>query len=266
MENFEIEGSGGCPLRIRHYPGKGSELLIIVHGFKGFADWGFFPYMAEKFSSFLPQVLLFDFSHNGVFETPGEFTRLDLFEKNTYGREIFDLSTVIDWGRKKFSPTKIFLLGHSRGGGISILTAEKMKVQGVITLASVDRVLRFDAATLKIWKETGRLIMKNSRTGQEMPMALDILKEVEENPDQFDILKHAARLKIPCLHFHAKDDMAVDASALENLVAQTGGEKVLFSSGGHTFGVRHPFEGTTEELDQILKKSCAFIAENPIAS
>ena len=40
--------------------------LILVHGFKGFKDWGFFPFTAEHFAKCGYFVITFNFSHNGI--------------------------------------------------------------------------------------------------------------------------------------------------------------------------------------------------------
>jgi hypothetical protein len=53
--------------------------IIFVHGFKGFKDWGFGPYLAKYLSTKGFFVITFNFSHNGVSIPMDEFTELDKF-------------------------------------------------------------------------------------------------------------------------------------------------------------------------------------------
>ncbi len=55
--------------------------LIFVHGFKGFKDWGFGPYLADYFSKKGYFVITFNFSHNGVGKNLTEFDELEKFAK-----------------------------------------------------------------------------------------------------------------------------------------------------------------------------------------
>ena len=94
---FEIPGSGGEPLRSDLRLPKGADnlpLLIFAHGFKGFKDWGFFPYLCEELARAGFYVLSFNFSHNGVGENMLEFDELDMFEKNTFSIEARELEAV----------------------------------------------------------------------------------------------------------------------------------------------------------------------------
>ena len=47
--------------------------LIFVHGFKGFKDWGFWPYIGNYFAKNRFFVITFNFSHNGIGEGKTEF-------------------------------------------------------------------------------------------------------------------------------------------------------------------------------------------------
>ena len=74
------------------------ELLpttVLCHGFKGFRMWGMFPHLARRLAKTGRAVVLFDFSHNGTDTVPEEFTRLDLFEKQTISRHVEDLVMVL---------------------------------------------------------------------------------------------------------------------------------------------------------------------------
>ena len=70
--------------------------LIFAHGFKGFKDWGFGPYIGDYFSKKGFFVLTFNFSHNGVGDSLTDFVELDKFAENTFLLEIDDSRENID--------------------------------------------------------------------------------------------------------------------------------------------------------------------------
>ena len=60
---FTIESSEGLPIRgDLESTGGARALVVIVHGFKGFKDWGFFPWVAETQSRMLVLTSLKPFS------------------------------------------------------------------------------------------------------------------------------------------------------------------------------------------------------------
>ena len=90
----------------------------------------------------------FNFSHNGTsLEHPSDFADLESFAQNNYSKELSDLNFVIEYFSKdhRVDAEHITLIGHSRGGGISIISAssENSKIKNLITLASVDTLNRF---------------------------------------------------------------------------------------------------------------------------
>jgi dienelactone hydrolase len=103
--------------------------LIFVHGFKGFKDWGFGPYVGDYFSKNGFFVLTFNFSHNGVGDSLTDFVELDKFAENTFSIELDELKELIlayDFGFFGNSSNKgIGLIGHSRGGAISLLVGSE---------------------------------------------------------------------------------------------------------------------------------------------
>src|SRR5574337_65639 len=131
-----------------HYPeigGRPVPVIIFLHGFKGFKDWGHFPLVCENLARSGFAVIRFNFSWNGT--TPGhplDFVDLDAFAKNTFSKELFDVEAVIDdlvWRAGKevnCDPKRIGLLGHSRGGGIALLAGFRdERIKAVATWAGV---------------------------------------------------------------------------------------------------------------------------------
>src|SRR5690606_10566544 len=120
------------------------------------------------------------FSHNGTsLESPNEFVDLEAFGHNSFHIELDDLDSVVDFvlnTENEFSSEinkdKLLLLGHSRGGGISILKAWKDKrVKKLATWASVNEFGKFwTPDVMQQWKKDKVMHVLNSRTGQELPM------------------------------------------------------------------------------------------------
>ena len=244
--------------------------VIFCHGFKGFKDWGCFPYMMDKLAAEDNFCVSFNFSYNGTGDNEGEqsdFTRLDLFAKNTFTRELDDLGSVIDFlfenkDDYNYDTGKVTLIGHSRGGGSVILkTAEDKRITKLITLSSVNNFDRYTDSLKKKWKETGYLEVLNSRTNQMMRQNYTLIEDLEKNRSRLDIQKAITEISVPLLLIHGTQDISVDYSNAEDLYvrhtennepAKEKTELILIENTGHTFGAVHPFEGTTKALEEVI--------------
>lgn len=252
----------------------GLPFIIFAHGFKGFKDWGGFPYFCEKLAEKGFAVLSFNFSHNGVETTaPMEFTRLDLFAENTHSIELSDLDAVINFlphlSEKhpgKFDIKKVGLIGHSRGGGLSVVTAsEHPGIKALVTLASVGDFDRYTAEQKKRWREKGFIEIPNTRTNQMMRMNISLLDDIENNSERLSIVNAAAKLQIPWLIIHGKEDLAVKFTDAEKLFAASDKQKTelkIIGNTGHTFGVEHPFKGTTNAFEEVIDTTSDFFKKN----
>lgn len=243
--------------------------IIFAHGFKGFKDWGGFPYMLQKLAESGYIVVSFNFSHNGVMpDKPMDFTRLDLFAQNTHSIELEDLHKVIDYiysNAKELNVDKdrIALIGHSRGGAaVTIAASEDEKIKALVTLASVGDVNRYTPEQIKRWREKGFIEIPNTRTNQMMRMNSTFLDDIEQNSDRLNIKNAFSRLKIPALIIHGKEDLAVKYTDAEKLYAASDKNKTelyILENTGHTFGIEHPFKGTTKAFDTVIEKMKEFL-------
>ena len=245
-------------------------LVILCHGFKGFKDWGCFPYMMEKIASEGNFCVSFNFSYNGAGEDENDqsdFTRLNLFAENTFSRELDDLGSVIDFlfehkSEYNYDTGNVTLIGHSRGGGIAILkTAEDKRIKKLTVLSSVNNFDRYSDALKSKWKETGFFNVLNSRTNQMMRMNYTLMEDLEKNIERLDIQKAVTKITAPLLIIQGMQDLTVDYSNAEDLYTRhiekdkTNKEKtelILIENTGHTFGAVHPFQGTTKALEEVI--------------
>jgi len=97
-KEFILHSREGEKLRsaLRYEPtGVKKPVVIFVHGFKGFKDWGPFPTVCARLAERGFVSIAFNFSHNGIGEDLMNFTELDRFAENTVSRELDELTDVI---------------------------------------------------------------------------------------------------------------------------------------------------------------------------
>lgn len=248
-----------------------SPCLILVHGFKGFKDWGFWNYTAEYFSKKGYFVLSFNFSHNGIGNNKLEFTEFEKFAENTFSLEITELSELIDNYKNGFfgdtKNSKIGLIGHSRGGAVSVITAAKSKsVNSVAVWASIAKLDRYTERQKNQWRKTGYIEVINSRTNQAMRLNLSLLEEIESKKDNELNLKNAIKsLNRPFLIVHGEQDLTVpvkEAKLLYEWSDKNLSEIYLIPSAGHTFNVTHPFDGVNDKFEKVLIETEKFFNKN----
>jgi uncharacterized protein len=232
--------------------------IVVVHGFKGFKDWGFFPHAAERLAAAGHAVVSFNFSRNGVGEDLETFSELDKFGANTFTLELDELRSVLDRVASGdllgWAPERIGLLGHSRGGGQAVLaTAEDERVTSLVTWAAISSFDRWTDETKEDWRREGRIWIANLRTRQEMPLDVALLEDFETHRDRLDIVNAARRVRVPWLVVHGLSDETVALADGEALVDASASAWPLWVEGaGHTFETRHPFEGEPPEFERAL--------------
>lgn len=257
LRNIEIAGSNGRPilLDLAWKPNsRPKPLLIFAHGFKGFKDWGPFPLLDEAFGEREYIVARFNFSHNGTTPAhPTEFADLEAFGHNTFSKELDDLGYVIDYLCGKESPVPgtekdpqaVYLLGHSRGGGDALLrAAEDNRVKKVAAWSPIsDIAKRYPEETIQQWEKQGKLIIPNSRTGQEMPLYTDLLEDYRQHTARLDLPNKLPQVQQPVLVIHGSADQTVSTrEALEIDERTPNCEFYLFHQAGHTLGGQHPWQ------------------------
>jgi pimeloyl-ACP methyl ester carboxylesterase len=241
--------------------------IVVVHGFKGFKDWGLWPSLAERIARAGLSAVTLNLSGSGVDDT-GEFVHVERFGHNTFSAELQDLRRVTDalvCGELGVAPpSAVGLLGHSRGGGIAVLhTAGDDRIRALVTWAAISTVVRWPAAQRAAWRAAGVNEVKNMRTGQVLPLYTDVLDDIERNATALDIESAARRVTVPWLLLHGSDDEAVALAEGQRLAAAAPRARfVPIDGAGHTFGAAHPWQGTTPALGQVEDTTLAFFAEH----
>lgn len=245
-------------------------LIIFVHGYKGYKDWGSWEMMGEKLAEAGFYFVKFNMSHNGTtLENPNDFEDLEAFGENNYSKELDDLELMISHfkNQKEVDSQNIILLGHSRGGGISVIKASENKsITKLITLASVSTLDRFPKSeAFDNWKKNGVYFIENARTKQKMPHYFQFFEDYENNKERLDVEKASKNLKIPSLFIHGSNDESVELKHSENLYHWTKDSQLkIIENAGHTFGAKEPWESDSlpKELDEAVEICIDFLKKN----
>ena len=278
QEHFVIPGLHNKDILIDvHYSAVGinKPIMVFCHGYKGFKDWGAWNLMAKTFAEAGFYFIKFNFSHNGgTINQPIDFLDLEAFGHNNYIIELDDLKTVIDWIEhnnhieKTANINDINLIGHSRGGGITLIKAEEdSRVKRVISLASVcefaNRTARIEDP--EVWKTNGVAYVVNTRTKQEMPHYYQFYETFLLNETRLNIKRAVSNLKIPHLIIHGNNDTSVSLNEAENLhLWNTKSTLEIIDGANHVFGATHPWNDKSlpNHLKEVIKKMITFLNKN----
>lgn len=248
-------------------------IILFVHGFKGFKDWGHFNLIAEYFARKGFIFAKINLSHNGT--TPiqkKEFVDLEAFGKQTFTTDLADIETVIDYFHSKdylFKHStdleRFYIIGHSRGGLLSILaTCEDERIKKVCTWASVsDSHFLFTEERIEQIEKEGVIHIENARTKQKMPIYREVYEDLLKNSQRFDIEKRIRELQVPLLLIHGTKDSSVSPESSEKLKNWARNAMlILIRDADHTFGGYEPY---TEELlpiytEELIDETIAFFS------
>lgn len=273
-----IKGSDGRMITMDiHYTEKDKKMPIVIfaHGYKGFKDFGAWSIIGDQFAEKGLVFVRFNFSHNGVTpENQLEFGDLEAFGENNYSKELYDFNAIIDfiYSEAKKNPNwdadDISIIGHSRGGGMAILTAAKhSKVKKLITWAAINSTYRGMPSGLELekWKSEGVRYVLNGRTKQNMPHYIQFYQDLEKNKEVLNIENSAKNLQKPWLIIHGDNDEAVPLSEAQQLYEWQGKASLeIIKNGSHTFAISHPWnqKELSTEMQELVNLSIRFIKNN----
>ena len=247
-------------------------VLLFLHGFKGFKDWGTFPDAFFEMARHGFAVLAMNFSPDGINQETTLVDKPDLFYSQTISQEIEDIRTVVDAvmtgkiaqnaGLGDLYPLGI--IGHSRGGLTAVIAAAEIDdITCLVTWAALsDSIDYFGPDTIKEWSTKEYAEITNSRTGQTLKIGKQFLDDLITNRDKLSAERRAKELYIPCLFIHGTNDETVHylhAQKLHEACASTDKEKYIIEGATHTFGGSHPFneeelpEHFAEVVDQTIR-------------
>jgi len=278
---WTLPGARGETIRVSTHPpatGDARATVLLAHGFKGYKDYGFIPVLADRLAASAPAVVhRFNFSHSGIGDDPSTFQRPDLFEQDTWNRQVEDLEALMQRVSAGDAPSTaaaapIVLMGHSRGGASCLLAAGRWfrdgaspLPAGVVTMAAPAETRRIVEDDLDALRRQGYTTTTSSRTGQELRIGATWLEEQEAAPQDHDLLALCARIGCPVLALHGEDDPTVPADDVGRIAeACPKGRARRIPGGDHVFNTPNPAdpEATlSTPLAAVVSDAAAFLSE-----
>jgi alpha-beta hydrolase superfamily lysophospholipase len=266
-ETIDIATADGFAVRGDLYLPAGKPpmgIVVLCHGFKGYRNWGFLPFLAAQLASADIGAYSIDFSFNGTVD--GTVVRPDLFGRNTLGRECEDLALVLRFvrenglGRRIGKDAPLGLFGHSRGGVSAFVNAfGDDSVRALCTWAAPDDPDHFTARQKARWRERGEFDFADTRDGTRLALSSRYLDDLELNHDLYDLCRRAADLRVPHLIVHGSADIVVHVGRARSLHEAERGlreRKIMILATGHTFGVTGSPGQAMDERPRPLAEAC----------
>ena len=252
-----IPGADGLPIiGDTHLPAAAAKgVVLLAHGFKGYKDYGFFPYLGEQAAAAGLIAHRFNFSHSGMTQHIETFERADLFEKDTWSKQIHDLRKVAAAaeashlpGERPAANTPTTWFGHSRGGMAALLAAA---LAGTEQTAAPDRLgiaaaphanAALDDDQRRLLHSRGRLESPSSRTGQMLYVGRGWYDEIEAAPRAYDPVEAISLVNCPVLLIYGNADETVpaDAGRILHQAAPARTRLEIIEAAGHTFNAPNP--------------------------
>ena len=244
ISHWNIEGSHGEPIYGTTHKSSVEPrgVILMAHGFKGYKDYGMFPWLAAQLSNEGFIVHRFNFSHSGMLDNDGPFERLELFEHATWNTQVEDLKKLEHEFSQPNLPLTLF--GHSRGGVATLLAVGRGEVSAnrIIALSSPSCCISMSKEDQQKLLDAGRIESPSGRTGQMLHIGKCFLEEQLESPKRHDLLTLSAGITVPCLLIHGENDPTVSVSAAVTL-SETIPNSILIRipGGDHVFNTPNPF-------------------------
>jgi uncharacterized protein len=242
--------------------GEGLPLLFICHGFTAHKDWGPFPHFGRRFAALGFASVVFNFSHNGVGPGSKRFDELEKFSRNTIGRELEDIGRLLSAARDgrlgggRIDRARIGIVGHSRGGGLAILSASQdSRIRGVAAWSTVATFHRYTPRQREVWEQDGFLPVTVRGQKTRLKFGVEVLRDLEANREAYDLHRAVRALRVPLLLVHGAADVSVKPAEPESLFADADRSKtelVMIEGTGHAFGAKHPYRQGSPALEGVI--------------
>lgn len=234
------------------------SIVLFIHGYMGFKDWGCWNLVQNKFTSAGLNFCKYNITHGGTTAAnPLEFDDLESFSKNSYLREHQDCQKFIQHIAESYGIENIHLIGHSRGGGIALMMQSMKEVKTITTWAAICTIegRMKSGEELEKWKKEDVYSITNGRTNQEMPHSYSAYEEFDANRAILSIEENCKELSKPLLIIHGDEDTSVSITEGENISELTKQELIIIPGTNHTFDSSHPW--TENSLPSALETVCA---------
>jgi alpha-beta hydrolase superfamily lysophospholipase len=257
-----------------HLPTREPEgVVIVAHGFKGYKDYGMFPRIAATLADAGFIAHRFNFGHSGMTERIETFERPDLFERDTWNKQVADLRAVVEAvasGDLAGQALPYVLFGHSRGGVSVLLAAGRWgddpsfpQPAGIITAATPSSCNPFSPQEQEHLLRVGSVSSPSARTGQELRVGRGFLQEQLDDPAAHDLLRVASNIRCAALIIHGSNDPTVPSECAYEIGRALGerANELIIDGADHVFKTPNPMPADAEpspQLRQLLDAAVSF--------
>lgn len=280
--DWSLPGAGGEAVPVSTDTRDGGRTprlaVLLAHGFKGYKDYGFIPVLSRSLAQRLPVVVhRFNFSHSGMTNDIATFARPDLFERDTWNKQVWDLDAMIDAissGTAPATPPGIpfALVGHSRGGVSCLLCAgrrARLRVTpapfAIVTLAAPDRCCSMTEDAKKTLRVDGYIESPSSRTGQVLRVGRAWIDEQDADPGGHDLAALCTGIEAPVLAIHGDADPTVPPECAASIAsACPRGLSDLIVGADHVFNTPNPADPsapTSRSLAAAISRIELFLSD-----
>ena len=271
QKKISLECKNGAVDGIYVNAGNGSPLVIIINGHNGFYNYGMFPYLQQKLGDHNISSYSFNFSHGGIKGDADYFEDLINYERNCMRLEVEDVMCVLhNLHSGKFENHKrLFLLAHSLGGVPLVFSAKQAQdedifISGIVLVSTVKQLNFWPQEMIDEWKQNKVFYKKNNRTNQLLPQGEEFLNEILQSDSTWNVETEIKKLQQPVCILHGENDEAVPEEHgraqfewVHNLNKKS--FLRLIPGATHTYNTKHPFEGTTKQLEDMINSVTRFI-------
>ena len=243
------------------------QIIIFVHGFMGFKDWGAWYLVQKFFTDKRYGFCKFNTTHNGGTIKDGiDFSDPSSFSRNTYSKEIADVNAVVKWIDQKVDIWSGHFIGHSKGGAVALISGQHIPViRSISTWASIASIEeRFPIGrALEEWKSNGFRTIKNGRTLQDLPQAIGLWEDFQKYKSNYDLKKICEACQKPIFIAHGEKDTSVSIDDGIKLSKWSNTTLNIIQNADHVFQSKQPWHlpKMPANLNELCRLTEIFISK-----
>jgi len=236
--------------------------VMIIPGFLGYTEWGFYPSLAKILAGRGYAVILFNHSTGGAGENGKPYSGLANLKNTTIERDLSDVARIFKalkeneiLGLPDLSGLPVFLVGHSKGGAIGILSsAGEPSVAALVSVNGTSDLLRIPKE--KAYEIIERGFQEKTLPGTKITIRVsnEYWKQLIENPGRYDVFHVLKSLNSKILFVQGVLDDKIPVSEAKAMfeAAPPGSELLLFEGVDHNLGYASPSEPVDAKGLEVL--------------
>jgi pimeloyl-ACP methyl ester carboxylesterase len=236
--------------------------VLIIPGFLGYTEWGFYPSLAKILAGRDYVVISFNHSTGGTGENGKPYSGLANLKNTTIERDISDVARIFKAlkeneipGLPDLSKLPVIPVGHSKGGAIGILASSgEPSVAALVSVNGTSDLLRIPKE--KIYEIIERGYQEKTLPGTKITIRVtnEYWKQLIENPGRYDVFHVLKSLtkKILFVQGILDDKIPVSEAKAMYEAAPPGSELLLFEGVDHNLGYISPSEPVDAKGLEVL--------------